>query len=70
MHVSLNREVVKYVPLEWSHIKKNDVTGTHSHKCANFVNLYKIKLNQIVVLPLHGAGENVISYFSISVQPH
>ena len=35
--------------------------------CANFVNLYEIKLNQIVVLPLHGAGENVISYL---VQPH
>ena len=30
--------------------------------CANFVNLYEIKLNQIVVLPLHGAGEDVISY--------
>ena len=35
--------------------------------CANFVNLYEIKLNQIAVLPLHGAGENVISYL---VQPH
>ena len=35
--------------------------------CANFVNLYEIKLNQIVVLPLHRAGENVISYL---VQPH
>ena len=34
---------------------------------ANFVNLYEIKLNQIAVLPLHGAGENVISYL---VQPH
>ena len=35
--------------------------------CANFVNLSEIKLNQIAVLPLHGAGENVISYL---VQPH
>ena len=35
--------------------------------CANFVNLYEIKFNQIVVIPLHGAGENVISYL---VQPH
>ena len=35
--------------------------------CANFVNLYEIKLNQIAVLPLYGAGENVISYL---VQPH
>ena len=34
--------------------------------CANFVNLYEIKFNQIVVIPLHGAGENVISYL---VQP-
>ena len=35
--------------------------------CANFVNLYEIKLNQIVGLPLHGAGGNVISYL---VQSH
>ena len=35
--------------------------------CANLVNLYEIKLNQIAFLPLHGAGENVISYL---VQPH
>ena len=32
--------------------------------CANFVNLYEIELNQIVVLPLHGAGEKCHFLFS------
>ena len=32
--------------------------------CANFVNLYEIKLNQIAVLPLHGAGRECHFLFS------
>ena len=32
--------------------------------CANFVNLYEIKLNQIVVLRLHGAGRECHFLFS------
>ena len=73
VHVSLNRELC--VPT-FEHVMLANkiniffmyVAPIHiSVDCANFVNLYEIKLNQIVVLPLHGAGENVISYL---VQPH